>query len=178
MNTISTLLDEQSDPPLRAVLGQLLTNARTTDIAITHLRFAGVDFTASEAAGIQRLRVLLGHVDAASLLDSWSDVSAGHARATLLAAFARSGRLEIRTAPHHNWMPDFSVFHGLPGDRTAALVGAHYFGLPYPRFGLALTCVTTEPRAIRMCRDRFQELWDAGYDVLPVVLDTLDRLLA
>lgn len=172
------LLDEHHDPPLRYTLGRLLACARTADIAISHLRLAGLDLTPSEAGGLERCRVMIGHLDAAALLDSAHDSAMGRDRLRLLSAFAASGRLEMRTAPHHTWTPDFSVFEGIRPDRAAALVGAHYFGRPYPRFGLAFTCVLTQPHAVQTCRARFAQLWTAGYDILPVVTDTLHRLSA
>lgn len=178
MTAFSALLDEHSQPPLRVVLGRLLATARTADIAIAHLRLAGLDLTPSETSTIERCRVLLGHLDACSLLDTPDGSAARSERAALLGAFARSGRLEIRTAPHYLWTPDFSVFAGLPQGRCVALVGAHYFGRPYPLFGAAFTCVLTSSEAVGSCSDRFNTLWAAGYDVLPVVIDSLERFAA
>lgn len=176
MKAFSALLDEYHDPPLRQTLGRLLACARTADIALTHLRLAGLDLTPSEAGGLERCRVMLGQLDAAVLFDAGASADVARERLQLLTAFAQSGRLQMRTAPHHVWNPDFSVFDGLPADRAAALVGAHYFGRPYPRFGIAFTCVLTGESAVRACRDRFEQLWADGYDVLPVVIETLQRL--
>jgi hypothetical protein len=170
------LIDERQQPPLRYTLGQLLARAKTADIAIAHLRVVGLDLTPSESGGLERCRVMVGHLDASVLFDAGVDDDM-HERLMLLLRFARSGRLEMRTAPHHAWNPDFSIFSGLPGDRQAALIGAHYFGRPYPRFGLALTCVLDAPRALECCTARFDELWSAGYDVLPVVIETLELLV-
>lgn len=176
MNGFSALLDEYHDPPLRQTLGRLLTCARTADIALTHLRLAGLDLSPSEAGGLERCRVMLGQLDADVLFDAGASAADARDRLQLLTAFAKSGRLQMRTAPHHVWNPDFSVFGGLPAERSAALVGAHYFGRPYPRFGIAFTCVLTSASAVRACRERFEQLWTDGYDVLPVVVDTLQRL--
>lgn len=170
--SFAIVLDERQDPPLRQTIGSLLAGAKAADFALAHLRLAGLDLDAREAGGLERCRVMVGHFDAAALLDA----AATRERMQVLQAFAASGRLEMRTAPHHGWNPDFSVFHGLPRAESVALIGAHYFGRPYPRFGTAFTCVTTQPAAVRGCTRRFAELWDAGYDVLPVVRDTLERL--
>lgn len=178
MRAFSALLDERSQPSLRQIIGRLLASAQMADIAIAHLRLAGLDLTPLEIAGLQRCRVMLGHLDASSLLDTARLSNEGHERPEVLRSFARSGRLEIRTAPHHVWTPDFSVFEGLPGNQCVALVGAHYFDRPYPRFGLAFTSVLTTGAAVHACRTRFDELWDAGYDVLTVVVDTLERFAA
>lgn len=173
--SFALLFDEHSSPPLRHTLGNLMASAATADFAIAHLRLAGLDLQPFEVDGLERCRVMIGHLDAAALL---AGDAADPARIGTLAAFAASGRLEMRTAPHHAWNPDFSVFRGLPAGAAAVLLGAHYFGRPYPRFGLAFTCVLTQPAAIRACGRRFEELWDAGYDVLPAVIDTLGRLSA
>jgi hypothetical protein len=170
--SFAVLFDEYGDPPLRQTLGSLMATARTADFAIAHFRLAGLDLTPSEAGGLERCRVMIGHLDAASLLDSQD---ADSARIQMLIAFARSGRLEMRTAPHHAWNPDFSVFRGLPDGGSAVLLGAHYFGKPYPRFGLAFTCVMTQLAPVLACSRRFNDLWDAGYDVLPTIVDALER---
>lgn len=173
LKEFAVVVDEHHDPPLRHTIGSLMASAEAADFAIGHLRIAGLDLTASEAGRLERCRVMIGHVDAAVLFD---DAGKGRDRIQLLRAFAASSRLEMRTAPHHAWNPDFSVFSGLPGGRSVALLGAHYFGRPYPRFGLAFTCVMAQKTAVRACATRFEQLWSAGYDILPVVLDTLDRL--
>lgn len=169
--SFAVLFDEYGDPPLRQTLGSLMATARTADFAIAHLRLGGLDLEPSEAGGLERCRVMIGHLDAASLLDS-QDADTG--RIAMLLAFTRSGRLEMRTAPHHAWNPDFSIFRGLPGGGSAVLLGAHYFGRPYPLFGLAFTCVMTQPAPVLACSRRFEGLWDAGYDVLPAVIDALE----
>ena len=174
MKSFSALVDEHHDPPLRYTLGRLLASARTADIAITHLRLAGLDLTASETGSLERCRVMLGRLDASALLDTGTASTAD--RFQRLAGFAASGRLFMRTAPHHTWSPDFSVFAGLPANGAVALLGAHYFERPYPRFGTALTCVLTSRAAVQLCGRRFDELWTAGYDILPVVTDTLHRI--
>lgn len=173
LSKFAVVVDEHHDPPLRQTIGALLSSAETADFAIAHLRLAGLDLSPSEAGTLKRCRVMLGHLDAAVLFD---DAGASSQRLQLLSAFAASGRLEMRTAPHHVWNPDFSIFSGLPGRESVALLGAHYFGRPYPRFGLAFTCVMAQRAAVRSCRTRFDQLWDAGYDVLPVVIETLSRL--
>lgn len=173
LTDFAVVVDEYHDPPLRETIGALLTSAVTADFAIAHLRLAGLDLSTSEAGGLKRCRVMLGHLDAAVL---FGNADSGQQRLQLLSAFAASGRLEMRTAPHHVWNPDFSIFSGLPGREAVALLGAHYFGRPYPRFGLAFTCVMAQQAAVRACQTRFEELWNAGYDVLPVVTETLSRL--
>lgn len=175
MKEFCALIDEFNEPPLRQTLGRLLASARTADLAIAHLRLGGLDLSPSEAGGLQRCRVMLGHLDAATLLGAPDD-SSGRAYLQILAAFVASGRLELRTAPHHTWNPDFSIFRGLPADRSVCLVGAHYFGRPYPRFGIGFTGIMTHPGAVQLCARRFEELWEAGYDILPVVADTIHRL--
>jgi hypothetical protein len=170
--SFAVLFDEHYDPPLRQTIGRLLATARTADFAIGHVRLATLDLTESEASGMEHCRVMVGHLDAAALVSA----GATPAHFRFLLAFAQSGRLEIRTAPHHVWNPDFSVFRGLPDGGSAVLLGAHYFGRPYPMFGLAFTCFMTQPSAVRSCVRRFEGLWNAGYDVLPVVIETLAAL--
>lgn len=174
--SFAALLDERTRPSVRETIGRLLAAAHRADIAIAQLRLAGLDLQPSEAGGIERCRLMIGRFDAAMLHDAGSSVSA-RGQLELLAAFAASGRLEIRTAPHHVWNPDFSVFTELPGNDAAVLLGAHYFGRPYPLHGLAFTCVLRNPDVVASCARRFEELWQAGYDVLPVIAATLSELL-
>lgn len=166
MKDVCTVLDERQSPSMREVLGYLLAHARCADVAIRQLRLAGLNLAGTELGSLERCRIMIGELDAGVLFDDSFDPEP-------LVQFAGSGRLEIRKAPYHVWNPDFSVFTGLPRDRAVLLLGAHYFGRPYPCSGLAFTCVLTRRGAIDAARRRFEELWDAGYDVLSVVTEAL-----
>ena len=161
-----TLIDERDPLPLRKLIGRLISTAKTADVALGHLRLAGLDLDESEF-GVRCCRLLIGQFNA--------DHIAAAQQSRLLASIDQDSRLEIRTAPHHVWAPDFSIFRDLPDSPDVLLFGAHYFGRPYPLFGLALTLVTTEPADIAKCAARFDELWAAGYDVLPVIRDAVHR---
>ena len=107
----------------------------------------------------------------------------GAAHLLTLRGFLESGRVAVRTAGSTLWLPDFSVLDGLPpaarfSGGAVCFIGAHYFARPYPTRGPALTCLLTGPESIASARERFEELWEIGYDVLPVILETLDALLA
>lgn len=161
-------LDERSEPPLRSLLLDLLNRASNADIALQHLRLVGLDFNRAETSNFAQCRLMIGRFNVESLLDD------EHSR--ILRALADGGRLEVRTAPHHVWNPDFSIFRNIGGrdaERDLMLLGAHYFGRPYPLFGLALTAVIDETDAILLATRRFEELWAAGYDVLPAIREHL-----
>lgn len=180
------LLDDRRHPPLRQVVGRLLARATTADFAIGRVRLAAVDLTEAELRRVQRCRVLLGRLDAETLTappgaHAPAPDSAGHL--LTLRAFLESGRVSVRTAGGTLWLPDFSVLDGLPPTAgfpggAVCFIGAHYFARPYPTRGPALTCLLAGPGSIASARERFEELWEIGYDVLPVILETLDALLA
>jgi hypothetical protein len=177
------LLDERASPPLREVIGALLASAREACFAVARVRLAGIDLSASELAGVRRCRVLLGRLDADVLADAEAAARRGELRRNLqvLAAFLASGRVEVRAAGLEAWVPDFSVFMGLPADAVpggcAAIVGGHYFHRPFPVTGPSLTCVIPGGAAARRAARRFEELWAAAHDVLPVVEDAIARAL-
>lgn len=180
------LLDDRRHPPLRQIVGRLLARATTADFAIGRVRLAAVDLTEPELRRVQRCRVLLGRLDAETLTappgaQAPAPDSAGHL--LTLRAFLESGRVSVRTAGSTLWLPDFSVLDGLPptsgfSGGAVCFIGAHYFARPYPTRGPALTCLLAGPGSIASARERFEELWEIGYDVLPVILETLDALLA
>lgn len=163
-----TVLDELSAPSMRETLSALMSASTRIDMAVAHMRLAGIDVHAGEIGRLQRMRLVMGKLDAEVLLQAQTRPLDQLRR---LRALAGSGLLEVRTAPRFQWRPDFSVF-----DR-AALIGAHYSELPYPSDGIALTCVVTDPNAVRRCKRRFEQMWELGYDVLPIVIETLDELL-
>ncbi|HEX7091525.1 MAG TPA: hypothetical protein VF192_15400 [Longimicrobiales bacterium] len=177
------LLDERSTPPLRDVIGLLLGSAREACFAVQRIRLAGIDLGASELAGVRRCRVLLGRLDADVLADAQAAAHAGGLRRNLeaLAAFLASGRVEVRAAGREAWVPDFSVFLGVPAGLapggSVAVVGGHYFLRPFPVGGPSLTCVLPDAGAARAAARRFEELWAVGYDVLPVVREAVGRAL-
>lgn len=163
-----TVIDEFTQPSMRETFSQLMSTSEHVDMAVSNMRIAGLDLQAGEVGKLERLRLVMNKLDADALLQTQSRPVDQLRR---LRAFAGSGLLEVRTVPRFNWRPDFSVFD------QAALVGAHYTELPYPVAGIALTCVLADPAAVRRCARRFEEMWELGYDVLPVVIDTLDELL-
>lgn len=177
----SILLDDRADPPLRTVLGSLLARATTADFAISRLRLDGLDLAGGELRSIRRCRVLLGRLDARAL----EEMMGGHERGPvrrhhlhLLKNFLASGRVEVRAAGIVTWNPDFSILGGLHSApaSTIALVGAHYFLRPYPIEGAAFTMAITDPEPVRRLHQRFDELWDLGYDVGEVVRAALEQL--
>ena len=163
-----TIIDEMTAPDMRETLSRLMAVSRFADMAITNIRIDALDLRPGEVSKLERLRFTVGKVNAAALLQTQCRPVEQLRR---LHAFASSGILEMRTVPRYQWTPDFSIFD------HAALIGAHFGELPYPVAGAALTCVVTDTHAINRCRRRFEEMWDLGYDVLPVFIDTLDALL-
>jgi hypothetical protein len=188
------LLDGRRHPSLRLVVGRLLSRARHADFAIASVRLAAVDLTRDELAGVQRCRVLLGRLDVDALAPAEGAVTrvrpigdesnaASASRLAPLREFMASGRIAIRTAGSPLWLPDFSILSGLPEQDGVpgggvCVVGAHYFARPYPTRGPAMTCLLSGRDAVTCARERFDELWELGYDVLPVIAETIDALLS
>ncbi len=169
-----TLFDAARPPALRSCVGELLTRSELADFAIGRIRLEAVDLRTAELAGVRRLRVLVGVLDAGTLLDAVAAARLDpRVRANLLVLrdFAGEGRLELRSAGAHRWLPDFSVYASDAGV-SAGLVGAHYFSTA-PAAGAALTCRVSDPRACRALSERFDALWLDGYDVLDVALEAL-----
>ncbi len=164
-----TVLDEFTRPSMRETMSALMSASRHVDMAVFNMRLAGIDVGESEVGSVRRLRVVVGQLDAEVLMQNESRPVEQLKRLRLLAG---SGLLHVRTVPRFRWRPDFSIFD------HAALIGAHYTELPYPVDGIALTCVVTDARAVQRCARRFERMWDLGYDVLPVVIETLDELLS
>jgi len=178
------LLGSDDAPTVRAALGGLLARAATADFAVARIRLGALDLSLAEVAHVKRCRVLLGRLEAGSfaLGARGREDFPGDWPASLLV-FARSGRLEVRTAPGDSWMPDFSVFVGLAPrlrvpDGAVTLLGAHYFAPPFPVAGPAFTAAVPGAAAADAARDRFEDLWSHGYDVLPVVAEAVERLVA
>lgn len=175
------LIDDHDEPPLRSVIGGLLTRTERADFAISRLRLDGLDLASAELDSVERCRLLLGRLDARTIEELIGGVERGPVKRDhleLLRGFLSSRRVEVRAAGIIAWNPDFSIFNGLT-DAPApslALVGAHYFLRPYPVDGAAFTMVLTESDTVGRLQRRFDELWDHGYDVGEVVRAALDQL--
>jgi hypothetical protein len=173
------IIDERTRPPFRQRLGALLRAAHHADFAVTRIRIAGIDLDDDEIRGLARCRVLVAHLNADTLAEA---ADAGMLRPEhrrnlgVLLRFVDSGRLQLRAAGLGGWVPDFSVLR-TDGDSTLVL-GAHYFGRPYPTVGPSFTCITRDPQAVRTAARRFEELWDEARDVLPAIRGTLELALA
>ena len=165
------LLDECSTPPVRQVIGDFMAGAERVDFAIARIRLANLDLSEEEVSGPSRCRVLLGQLDASTLLDT---DAADRAAVEGLIRWARSGRLLVRSAGIGAWTPDFSVYH--TADGGTCLVGAHYFGSPHLTVGPSFTAVTTEPEARVLLGRRFGELWGRSHDVLPAIVGVLEQV--
>ena len=170
MSATIELIDEGSVPSVRQLLGDLLAHSVTAEFAVAKLRIAGLDLGVAELGNLESCRLLLGRLDAETLADVPGGPASAHISA--LRRFLDSGRVEIRAAGAGAWSPDFSILQTSDGDRL--LVGGHYFGRPEPAGGAVFTCILRSPPAIRRARQRFTHLWNAGYDVLPVIRGALN----
>lgn len=168
------LFDERGNPPLRARIGQLLATADEAVFAVGRIRLGVLDLAEWELASLQSCRVLLGHLDASTLLDAADDDGPTRApRLGPLLRFAATGRLEVRSAGVGSWSPDFAVVSA--AGRRVGLVGAIYFGRPDLVIGPALTVPIVEPAETSLLVARFDDLWQRAHDVLPAVRDVLER---
>jgi hypothetical protein len=163
LNFDAILLDEAATPPLRLVIGSLLSRAVRAAVAIEHVRLAAVDLTAPELRHV-RCRLLMGRLDVEALSDlAIADQASRRLRA--IGDFLQSGRLEVRAAGLLRWRPDFSVFELPPPHGPVALVGALYFSDAAVVGGPALTCVIRSPAAVTRLCHRFDDLWGRARDV-------------
>ena len=166
------VMDEFTQPSMRETFSTLMSVSTHVDMAVAHMRIAGMDLRPGEAGKLERLRLVIGKLDADALLQTQTRPVDQLER---LRTFAGSGILEVRIVPRFQWTPDFSLFTGA---QRAMMIGAHYSALPYPADGIALTCVINDANAARRCAARYERMWQLGYDVLPVVIEMLDQLLS
>src|SRR4051812_43114754 len=116
------LLDEQSHPPLRMLIGKALREAESADFAIGHVRLCAIDLSDQELSRVRMCRLLIDRLDVEMLSDAADIAASGNGLALnleRLLVFARSGRLQLRSAVTPSWSPDFSIFTGLPGTNEA-----------------------------------------------------------
>jgi len=171
----ATVRDEHSTRPLRAVIGELLQRSSTADLALGRVRLAALDLTAAEVRGPNRCRVLLGQLDAATLVEATlTDASSRRDAMLRLAHWLEGGRLEVRSAGIGLWTPDFSIFRDA-GGTTTCLLGAHYFGSPQLTVGPSFTAVLRAVPDGALLQRRFDEAWARGHDVAPAILDVIRR---
>lgn len=168
-----SLFDERTGPPLRARIGGLLAAGHDASFALDRIRLAVLDLTDSELTGLRRCRVLLGHLDASTLLDA-TDVGGQRTRPDLgpLLRFMDRGRLEIRSAGLAGWNPDFAVVRG--SNSAVGVLGTIRFGGLETHAGPGFTAVVTDPAATGLLQRRFDELWEVSHDVLPAVRPVLE----
>ena len=173
------LVDERGFPPVRRMIGELLEGCARADLAIGRIRLGVLDLTDAEVRGPERCRVLLGRLDAATLLDAAPSGASPRSRDSILRLrqWLDSGRLEVRSAGLGSWTPDFSVYRTRGGTPTC-LLGAHYFGSPHLTLGPSFTICTVEASASSVLLARFDGLWDDAHDVGPAIADVLDRASA
>lgn len=176
------LLHERSTPSVGHVLARCLARCAEADFALTRIRLAGVDLTGTDLDSVRRWRVLVGRLDAEAFAHGHADEDRDAIRRRLatLETFVLSGKLEVRAAGIAAWAPDFSVLRGLDGkdDDAVTLLGPHYFLAPQVTGGPSLTAVFHNGRTAREAGERFEELWEKGYDVGAVVAEALSAMRA
>jgi hypothetical protein len=173
------LLDDRT-PGIRSVLAALLPTSSHADFAVARIRLSALDLSPGEL-GTMRCRVLLGRLE----VDSLEFVASEHSEQervehlNALISFARSGRLRVRVCCLEEWNPDFSVIRTRSGSQCASmtLVGSHYFARP-PIAGPAFTCMLPGEQPAALATRRFDSIWRRGYDVLPVIIQSLEQLRA
>ncbi len=171
------LLDDEARG-IRSTLATLLPTASHADFAVSRIRLGALDLTPAEV-GTMRCRVLLGRleVDSLEFVANKYDMTERATNLNALIAFARSGRLRVRVCCLEEWSPDFSVIHTGTGKARASmtLVGSHYFARP-PISGPAFTCLLPGGDSALLAARRFESIWRRGYDVLPVIVQSLEQL--
>lgn len=174
--TEGVVVDERARRSLRAVIGELLETSTRADLALRRVRLAALDLTDAEIQGPELCRVLLGQLDASTLVDAAADRTRSREGLHRLAQWLTSDRLHVRSAGLGAWTPDFSVYEGGVRSRTS-LIGAHYFGSPQLTVGPSVTVIDPNPETGRLLKGRFHELWVRAHDVRPAILRVLDREL-
>lgn len=171
---MARVVDERSERPLRAVIGDLLRDATRADIALAKVRLAALDLTEAEVNGPALCRVLLGQLDASTLADAAMESRQNRHGLHRLAGWLTSDRLEVRSAGLGAWAPDFSVYENGAGTLTS-LIGAHYFGTPQLAVGPSVTVIDPGAETGLLLQGRFDELWERAHDVAPAILTVLER---
>jgi len=174
LNFDAIVLDELATPPLRLVIGSLLSRSVRAHVALEHVRLAAVDLTAPELNRVN-CRMLMGRLDVEALSEL-ATASQAAPRLRALGDFLQSGRLELRAAGLLRWRPDFAVFELPPPHGAVALVGALYFSNAAVVGGPALTCIICAPAAVERLRRRFEDLWNRARDVGDVLHAELGSL--
>ncbi|MEN8376461.1 MAG: hypothetical protein ABFS34_13530 [Gemmatimonadota bacterium] len=170
-----------NDPrAVRGTVRRLLARSHRADLAIARIRLAALRFGARDLARV-RVRLLLGRLDVDTVAGApGAAVFDDRRKAELerLRGVLRSGRIQVRAAGMVRWDPDFSVFRRTGGpDSGTVLVGSHRFDVPHPGAVPTLCGILAHHHAILRAEERFERLWDEGYDVHDVVREMLDWLL-
>jgi hypothetical protein len=170
------LIDDRSRPGFRELYGRLARRSTGLDVALTHLRLSTLDLSERELAHVQRIRLLLAEVSAASLdAEAHALLHRGPMAANLrrLATLLTLGRIEVRSAPLGGWAPDFSVFRNEHGP-FGVLVGPHRFDRGLMHEGPVLASLHGEEGSVRVAA-RFAEIWARGHDIRPAIARILGR---
>lgn len=105
------IIDDRSDPPLRAHIGRLLATHAHAEIAVGCVRLAALDLAPHETMHARHWRILLGRLEAGSLA-SPGVAPLDDTRLRSLVRLLESGHAEIRSAGLAAWTPDFSLYRG------------------------------------------------------------------
>lgn len=173
-SALPRILDERCDPDFRTVFGRFVKRSTALDSAVARIRLAGFDLEPQELRNVERMRVLVGRINALTLRSEAEAMLVDPGKTENvqnLVKMMETQRVEVRAAPLAGWAPDFTVFRRREAP-WALLVGLHWFVRPYPHRGPVLASVhgSTEAAAVAA---RFTALWNDGHDISPAVLQLL-----
>jgi len=180
------VIDEESNPDPRRILGRLLRRSSRFDLAIGRVRLASIDFTADDLRPVERCRVLVGGFDNRALLGAVGAASAvpAHSRnLRSLRVIIATGRLQLRSAGLWRWDPDFCLAAGaglrgwFPAG-TAGMVGCLGLSGPVACSIPRLACLVAGTRSTGLLQNSFERLWSVGHDILDVVAAAIDAVPA
>jgi len=163
------LFDERSRPGFRALYGHFAARAQALDAALSRIRLPGMNLAVRELAGLERIRVVLGEVNALVLSAEAESIAADPERRDRLELLRRrleEGRLLVRLSPLGGWSPDFTLFRSRSPELEdpTLLLGLHAFERSYPhpgpRWGVLLQGEEARPALAR-----FETLWAQGHDL-------------
>jgi hypothetical protein len=173
------MISGASEPTMvEATMRDLLGASSDVSLAVARVRLPALRRIVDVLESVDRCRIALARLDLHALDGSArADGADGQALERLLA-YARSGRLEVRSAGAVRWDPDFSLFR--MRDRrcgTFCLFGAHYLAPPQPELDWPLTCLIARRAAVGRVAAHFESLWNAAHDALGPVMEALEQQL-
>jgi hypothetical protein len=162
---------------LARTMRELIAASTEIAFAVARVRLSALESIARMIPELERCRLVLAQFTASGLILPHDVIHDRRDGLLQLLEYARSERIEVRSAGASRWEPDFSLFRLRADGDSVCMLGAHHLLPAENDIEWPLTCVLTQRSAVKRAHTHFESVWQSAHDVKPAIVGILEQEL-